>query len=410
MRLRISVCLLLMAALWIVPPTVAAVAPNVISYRVGAALGLDLPFGGGMIVDKTGDIWFAARYTRANPTLPALCRFCPNEKKITTFKLPIGIREAGALAYDAPRNTIWVADSAGRKLARFQIIGRVLTVYNLPVHLGDMADIESISVDSRGRCFCALWLSDAIGVFDPAKLSLAVYPVPQTGVAPYSVSVEHNEAWFTSGPNPGGWMFGDLNVDTSEVAVWESSEGTDVNTFCLKAVERQEGSPPVEIDRVFMTALGTDQIGVFSTGPDAPTLSAYNLCSTDTLVYGLDLESYTDAVWASEPMRGNLARVSTYGSGVDVPLIGVAVAEVANTVVSVPPPWVYQLSMNTTSLRPSGDVVQPNICWDPSFVAEYKLGPIAIPGAVAFKYGWDGFEVWTADVYNDAIVKVGWGF
>ena len=110
MRLRISSCLLL-CALWFALPGFAHMA-SVTSYPVGD-LGLQVVDSGGLVIDKSDNIWFAARFQPTASTRPALCRLDPVRGRVITFRLPTIIEEVGALAYDAPRNIIWFADSGG---------------------------------------------------------------------------------------------------------------------------------------------------------------------------------------------------------------------------------------------------------------------------------------------------------
>ena len=399
MRLRIFLCLLLAASC----VSVQADAALVTTYWVGFDLGLSLRFGGGLAVDKTGDIWFGARFDQATPRRAALCRLDPDKDRVTHYRLPTNIDEVGALAYDAPRNIIWFADTERHSLCKFQISGRRLTVYWLPVLSEDMPNIQSIDVDGYGRVFCALHESDAIGVFDPTKPTVfTMYPVPQTDIEPYSLEVDPNGEYvsFTSGPNTGGWLFGTLDLtdpSSPEVSTTESTGGAGVSTICIKA----DGTN----GKLFMTALGANALGVYDWNAD--TLTAYSACSDMSGMYGLDLENGSQVAWAGQFFNGSAVWIDTLAAtGTDVPLIGSAVAEVDADEDGVPRPWVYQISPKVCSLEPSYFFISPSDECDEDEVEEFTWSPFSLPGAVAVKEGKYFSETWVADIFEEAIVRI----
>jgi len=412
MRLRVSVFVLLAAALWL---TGSAYAEKITSYPVGN-LGLTVVEDGGLVIDKSGFIWFAAEFTPAVPVRPALCYLDPVKKRVISYRLPTVIDYVGALAYDAKRNIIWLVDSAGQTLSKFQITTRKLTVYYLPILHGDMPDIQSIAVDEDGHVFCALYVSEAIGIFNPAApTTLAMYSTEEADdpfddiIEPYSIVVEADglTAWFTG---DGDWVFGNLDLTdplAADLNTWAASDPTDIETYCLR------WDPTVGTEgRLFMTGFNTaDDPAAEAIGKFDPTvtdaLETYEVCAEDAGLYGLDLELGAEEVWVAESEDpGAAAEVDASGDGENVDLTMTTTEDVAPTNPSVPRPKIYQLSAKTCPLKPNIYNVADR-CEEDGDTEEFPISPTSQPAAVAIRpIGLTGYAVWMNDTYDDTIVMV----
>ena len=399
MRLRVVPYLLLICLISIAASTYAA---QVTSYRVGEDARLDLTNFGGLIVDKGGNIWFAAIYDPGiiwppDVSKPALCRLDPKNGRVITYILPSAIGEPGALAYDAPRNVIWIADSESHTLSKFQTINRRVTVYYIPVLPGDMADFQSIAVDGYGRVFCALKDSSAIAVFDPATPTiLTSYDVP----TPYSLAVDSTgeSVWFTSGPSSGGWIYSLLEPSVPQWTQW-STAGTNVNTICLKwdAVE----------EMLYLTASGANAIGVAAPTVSPLVLKRYDVCTAGSGVYGVAIEGSTGVAWVTQPLNGGVARIDTEAAvGTDVPIVLSSAALIIATTEPVDRPWVYQLPPHRGIAPASKWHIGPSDECPADEVEEFMWSASSMPSAAAVKKVAGGYETWVADIFDDAIVKI----
>jgi len=420
MRLRVS-SLALLVALWLAMPGLAQVSgiPElavIVSYPVGE-LGLQIDYGG-IVIDKGWNVWFAARFLPDTvASRPALCCLDLWKGRVATYRLPVAIEEVGALAYDAPRNIIWFADSYGHRLCKFTIPKRILTVYDLPIQNGDLADIQSIDVDGYGNVFMALWESEAVGVFDPkSPTKLTVWSSDSPVVAPYSIDVEEDGgiAWFTAGE--GDWTFGNLDLypplpDTSpDMNTW-SSTTSDLETMCLRW-DPAAGAA----GKLFISADDIDtlagQVGKFDP-TDPLVLRHYGVCADEAGLYGIVVEPGRERAWVTEWVKpGALAEVDAGGDGIDPPvdLTQTTIEDVDRDVVNVPRPWVYQLNPKWCPIRENEYLVEDRCEGPDHHSEEFPISPFAQPGAIAMM----GFDVddwffgiqWVTDTFSDTIVAV----
>ena len=434
MRLKVLIFVLAATAICIAGSAQSAVFT---SYPVGN-LGIDLVYGGGIILDKAGNIWFAAEYEKAIPTRPALCRLDTTKNRVYTFLLPTSIGVVGALTYDAPRNLIWIADSEDRKLCKFAIIGSKLTVYDLPVYQGDMPDYQSICLDGLGTVYCALYTTDAVAIFNPATPTILTgYPIANDDsedIEPYSAAFvqyiipgeeeEEDETSrqvvFTSGMNEfAGYLMGSVDFANRTIYSYSASAGTDMaDTWCISAYTETAGTADSVYAYVTANNLDAGQLGRLIFNEDT-SFGTMDLCS-GLGGYGIDLSPGADFLGATEPgdaPPGAVAWADTEATWDDED-----VEELSDTfdppaepgdpdewiwTRKVPKPWVYKMAYKCCPIRPNVWMDDPSCeATDPNVQEDYVIDPTSQPGATVTEGDDDESGIWVADTYDDTIVLV----
>ena len=429
------------AALLVAISTVGSLnAATIVSYPVDN-LRLDVVEKGGIFADKSGNIWFAARYLPGTvSTRPALCRIDPIRNKLYRYILPTMIDEVGALAYDQPRNTIWIADSAGTKLCKFQIVSSRLTVYNLPIALGDMADCQSIALDGAGTVYCALFTTDAVAVFNPATpRTLTGYPILNDVIEhinPYSVAyVEYGsstvkEVLFTSGPNTfAGYLLGSLVPATRDIKSYAAGTA-EADTWCISAstgtaiTAYSETAGTAESVYAYVTADALGAVGRFDYVPTVG-FGTLDLCTTNIGAYGIDLPPDDAFLGITEPGVSDTTAPTTPGQVVwlatEQDFATGTVTTKSDTILvgevwtrAVRGPWVYQIRPSVLTLRPNTWTMDPDQVCDADEVEEYIISDMSMPGAVVAKttatlvsgVPTNYADIWVADFFDDKIVKL----
>ncbi len=262
-------------------------------------------------IDRDGNAWIPRFFQGCTVT-----RMDTKTEQFTTWTVPAEYNGPEArcahVALGAPDGTVWMSDSAGRRMFKLDPrTGRFRAYDSFPNYAVDNAApaIETagqksrghrtygIGVDSKGNGYFADIAGGTIGEIDAQTGKATLYPTPTPDSGPRRTFMDSQDRYW----------FGE-------------NYASKVGMFDTKTKQFQEWTPPIpwsgaypvvqdKHGEVWTVGMSTDY--VFRLNPKTGTFIAYLLPTLAANLRKVDVDNSTDPVtiWVAEVHRGKLAKI-----------------------------------------------------------------------------------------------------
>lgn len=262
-------------------------------------------------IDKNGDAWIPRFFQGCS-----LIRMNTKTEQMTTWSVPPQFNgnesRCGHVALGAPDGTIWMSDSGGRRMFKFDPATGAFQAFNsfpsysLPKNAVSIETAGKkstghrtygIGVDSKGNGYFADIAGGTIGEVDAKTGAVTLHPTPTPDSGPRRTFMDSTDHyWF--GENYASKV-GMFDTATKEIKEWVPPVPWN-------------GAYPVARDRngdVWTVGMSTDY--VYRLNPTTGAFTYYLLPTLSANLRRVDIDNSTTplAVWVAEVHQGKLAKI-----------------------------------------------------------------------------------------------------